>query len=437
MQSMIQQNNFRGPQFLRALSHRNYRLWFVGQGTSLIGSWMETMAIQVLVYDLTGSAAALGMVNLLGLIPLIPLSLWGGSIADRFPKRTVLIFTQSLLMLEAFIISALTWTGVIQVWHVYALSLLLGAVNAVDTPVRQAFTVEMVEGKDDLTNAIGLNSALFNLGRALGPALAGIIVAATGEAMAFLVNGITFIAVIFCLIEMKSLPIPNPEDKTKNNTVEHMKEGLTYVRGHQIMMILISLVAVSAFLSMPFNTLMPVFATNVLGKSASPIVGYFCNAQTGLFTCQSPEALPMGMLLAVMGIGAMVGAVYIAAMSDHAYRGRYLTMGNLLFPIALLLFSVSKSFTFSLVVMFVTGFSFVCQNVLANTMLQLFSPDAMRGRVMSLYSMMFQGMSRLGSLQAGLMADWISAPVSVGIGAAVSLVYALFVAIRYPIVRKS
>ncbi len=437
MQSMIQQNNFRGPKFLRALNHRNYRLWFVGQGTSLIGSWMETMAIQVLVYDLTGSAAALGMVNLLGLIPLIPLSLWGGSIADRFSKRTVLLFTQSMLMLEAFIISALTWTGVVQVWHIYALSLLLGAVNAVDTPVRQAFTVEMVEGKDDLTNAIGLNSALFNLGRALGPALAGIIVAATGEAMAFLVNGITFIAVIFCLIEMKNLPVPNPESKSKNNTVEHMKEGLAYVRGHQIMTILISLVAVSAFLSMPFNTLMPVFATNVLGKSASPIVNYFCNAQTGLFTCQSPEALPMGMLLAVMGIGAMVGAVYIAAMSEHANRGRYLTMGNLLFPVALLLFSISRSFTFSLVVMFVTGFSFVCQNVLANTMLQLFSPDEMRGRVMSLYSMMFQGMSRLGSLQAGLMADWISAPVSVGIGAAVSVVYALFVAVRYPIVRKS
>lgn len=437
MQSTLQKNNFHGPQFLRALSHRNYRLWFVGQGTSLVGSWMESMALQVLVYDLTGSAAALGMVNLLGLIPLIPLSLWGGSIADRFPKRNVLIFTQVLLMLEAFIISFLTWSGVIRVWHIYLLSLLLGAVNAVDTPVRQAFTVEMVEGKDDLTNAIGLNSALFNLGRALGPALAGVIVAATGEAMAFLINGLTFIAVIVCLFAMKNLPAPNPEARTTNNTLAHMKEGLSYVRSRTIMMVMISLVAVSAFLSMPFNTLMPVFATDVLGKSAAPIVDYFCNAQTGLISCQSPEALPMGILLTCMGIGAMAGAFFIAAMSEHTYRGRYLTIGNLVFPAALLIFAISRSFTISLAVMFITGFSFVCQNVLVNTLLQLYSPDEMRGRVMSLYSMMFQGMSRLGSLQAGLMADWISAPISVGIGAAASLAYGIFIAIRFPKLRKS
>lgn len=437
MQTTNESNYFRGPKFLRALSHRNYRLWFFGQGTSLIGSWMETMALQVLVYDLTGSAAALGMVNLLGLIPLIPLSLWGGSIADRFSKRTVLIFTQTLLMAEAFIISTLTWTGVIQVWHVYLLSLLLGAVNAVDTPVRQAFTVEMVEGKDDLTNAIGLNSALFNLGRALGPALAGIIVAATGEAMAFLINGLTFIAVIICLFEMKNLPVPKAKNNSANSTLQHMKEGLAYARSRTIMMVMISLVAVSAFLSMPFNTLMPVFATTVLGKSASPVVDYFCNAQSGLISCQSPEALPMGMLLTLMGLGAMVGAIFIAAMSEHAHRGRYLTIGNLLFPAALLLFSISRSFSFSLAIMFITGFSFVCQNVLVNTMLQLLSPDEMRGRVMSLYTMTFQGMSRLGSMQAGLMADWISAPISVGIGALVSLIYGLFVAIRFPEVRKS
>lgn len=437
MQTTNETSYFRGPKFLRALSHRNYRLWFFGQGTSLIGSWMETMALQVLVYDLTGSAAALGMVNLLGLIPLIPLSLWGGSIADRFSKRTVLIFTQTFLMAEAFIISALTWTGVIQVWHIYLLSLLLGAVNAVDTPVRQAFTVEMVEGKDDLTNAIGLNSAVFNLGRALGPALAGIIVAATGEAMAFLINGLTFIAVIICLFEMRDLPAPKPENNSANSTLQHMKEGLAYARSRTIMLVMISLVAVSAFLSMPFNTLMPVFATTVLGKSASPIVDYFCNAQSGLISCQSPEALPMGMLLTLMGLGAMAGAVYIAAMSEHAHRGRYLTIGNLLFPAALLLFSASRSFYFSLAIMFVIGFSFVCQNVLVNTMLQLLSPDEMRGRVMSLYTMTFQGMSRLGSMQAGLMADWISAPISVGIGALVSLIYGLFVAIRFPEVRKS
>lgn len=437
MQSTTKETNYRGPKFLRALSHRNYRLWFVGQGISLIGSWMQTMAQQVLVYDLTGSATALGMVNLLGLIPLIPLSIWGGSIADRFSKRKILIFTQTIMMAEALILALLTWTGVVQVWHVYVLSFLLGAVNGVDVPTRQAFTVEMVEGKDDLTNAIGLNSAMFNLGRALGPALAGIIIAVTGEAMAFLVNGITFVAVILCLFAMKNLPAPQGSNHSASSSIEHMKEGFAYARRHTIIMVLISLVAVSAFLSMPFNTLMPVFASSVLNESASPIINAFCNADTGLMTCESPEALPLGALYTLMGFGAVTGAFFVASMSERARRGRYLTIGNLLFPAALLFFAFSRSFVFSLVVLFVVGFSFVCQNALTNTMLQLLSPDEIRGRIMGLYSMMFQSMSRLGSMQAGLVADWISAPVSVGIGALVSLIVGLFIAVRYPTIRNS
>lgn len=443
MQSIIQsnqvsqENQYRGPKFLRALSHRNYRLWFVGQGISLIGSWMQTMAQQVLVYDLTGSAAALGIVSLLGLIPLIPLSFWGGSIADRFPKRTILIFTQIIMMAEAIILAALSWAGVVQVWHVYVLSFILGAVNAVDVPVRQAFTVEMVEGKDDLTNAIGLNSAMFNLGRALGPALAGILVAATGAAMAFLINGLTFIAVIVCLFMMTNLPTTHIVHRQRNQTIQHMKEGLDYVRGTTTMVVLISLVGVSAFLSMPFNTLMPVFATDVLGQSAAPVVDYFCNPTTGIIVCQSPEALPLGSLLTVMGLGALTGAFFIAAMPDNAKRGLFLTAGNLIFPVCLLIFAFSRSFVVSLVVMFFTGFSFVCQNALANTLIQLFSPDEMRGRIMGLYTMIFQGMMRLGSMQAGLVADWIGAPLSVGIGATASLLYGLYVAVRYPKIRQS
>lgn len=437
MLSTTQENLYRGPKFLRALSHRNYKLWFMGQGISLIGSWMQVMAQQVLVYDLTGSATALGMVNLLGLIPLIPLSIWGGSIADRFSKRKILIFTQIIMMMEALILALLTWTGVVEVWHVYVLSFLLGAVNGVDVPTRQAFTVEMVEGKDDLTNAIGLNSAMFNLGRALGPALAGIIVAATGEAMAFLVNGITFVAVIACLFAMKNLPVPQAANHSASSSIEHMKEGFAYARRHTIVMVLISLVAVSAFLSMPFNTLMPVFASTVLDESAAPIVAAFCNAETGRMDCESPEALPLGALYAFMGIGAMTGAIFVASLSERARRGRYLTVGNLLFPAALLFFAFSKSFIFSLIVLFVVGFSFVCQNALTNTLLQLLSPDEIRGRIMGLYSMMFQSMSRLGSMQAGLVADWFNAPISIGIGALVSLIFGAFIAVRYPAIRKS
>lgn len=398
---------------------------------------METMALQLLVYELTGSAAALGAVNLLGLIPLVPLSLWGGSIADRFPKRYVLVFTQTLMMVEAFTLAVLTWTGVVRVWHVYLLSLLLGAANAVDVPVRQAFTVEMIEGKEDLMNAIGLNAAMFNLGRALGPALAGIIVAATGVSMAFLINGLTFFAVLACLFAMRDLPKPIPVTNAASSTFDHMKEGIRFARTHTIIMVLISLVAVSAFLSMPYNTLMPVFATNVLGSSAKPIVDAFCNSGNGVINCQNPEAVPLGMLLSLMGVGALTGAIFIAALSERARRGRFLTMGNLIFPAALIAFSFSKSFVFSMAIMFITGFSFVCQNALTNTMLQLFAPDEIRGRIMALYSMMFQSMSRLGSMQAGLMADWIGAPISVGIGAVISLFYGIYIALRYPAIRRS
>jgi predicted MFS family arabinose efflux permease len=188
---------------------------------------------------------------------------------------------------------------------------------------------------------------------------------------------------------------------------------------------------------MPYNTLMPVFATQVLGESASPVVEFFCSPITGMFTCQSPEALPLGMLLTIMGVGAMAGALFIAAMPDDARRGRYLTAGNLLFPISLLVFAFSRSFILSLLVMFLTGFSFVCQNALANTLIQLFSPDSMRGRIMGFYTLIFQGMMRLGSMQAGLVSDWIGAPLSVGIGAAISLAYGVFVAIRYPRIRNS
>src|SRR4030043_44955 len=196
------------PATFRALSHRNYLLWFIGQGISLIGTWMQTMAQQVLVYRLTGSAASLGIISFIGLIPVIPLSLWGGSITDRFPRRTILLITQTIMLVQAFLLAALTWSGTVQIWHVYLLAFILGAATAVDLPARQAFTVDMIEGKDDLTSAIGLNSAMFNGARAIGPALAGILVATTGEGNAFFFNGLTFMAVIFSLLLMGNFTEP-------------------------------------------------------------------------------------------------------------------------------------------------------------------------------------------------------------------------------------
>ncbi len=422
------------PGTFRALRHRNYRLWFFGQGLSLVGTWMQNMAQQVLVYRLTGSAAALGAISFIGLIPLIPLALAGGSIADRFPKRTVIIITQATMLLQALLLSWLTWTGTVRIWHVYVLALFLGAAQAIDIPARQAFTVEMVEGKEDLTNAIALNSAIFNGARAVGPALAGIAVATTGEAMAFLINGLSFLTVLVSLSLMTNLP-KVPIQRSLGLT-SHIVEGARYVHQNRPLMVLISLVAVSAFLSMPYSTLMPVFATNVLGANAQPTVALLCGGSTPLLHCRSPEALPLGMLLAMVGLGAVIGSLLTASLSDNARLGRLLTIGNLGFPLALLFFAASPSFVLSMFLLLMVGLSFVWQNSLANTLIQIATPDELRGRVMGLYSLAFQGAMRVGGMQAGLVADAIGAPLSIGIGAAISLAYGAYVAVRYPRVRE-
>lgn len=428
--------SIRLPATFRALRHYNFRLWFFGQGISLIGTWMQTMAQQVLVYRLTGSAAALGIVAFAGLIPLIPFSLLGGSIVDRLPKRSVILVTQVGMLLEALILAVLVWTNTIQVWHVYLLSLISGIFNAVDMPARQAFVVDMVEGRDDLPNAIGLGAAMFNAARAIGPALAGVVVAVTGEGWAFFINGMTFVAVIISLILMRNLPASSHGEESTSRTLDHMRAGLRFVFKSRLLLVLFSLVGISAFLSMPYHTLMPVYAGDILNTSAQPVVDALCHGPNPLLRCQSEAALPLGILLATVGIGALIGALLVASLPGTARYGIWLTVGNVAFPLLLLVFSANSSFLAACGLLFFVGVSFVWQNALANTLLQLGSPDALRGRVMSLFTLIFAGMMRLGSLQAGFVSDWIGPRLAVGIGAAVSLVYGLFVAVRYPEVRK-
>lgn len=428
--------SLRSPATFRAFQHRNYSLWFFGQGISLVGTWMQTMAQQVLVYRLTGSAASLGIISFIGLIPLIPLSLWGGSIIDRFPRRTILLVTQVIMLLQAMLLAMLTWSGKVQVWQVYVLAFILAAVNAVDLPARQAFTVDLVEGKEDLTSAIGLNSAMFNAARAIGPALAGVLVATTGEGNAFFFNGLTFIAVIISLLLMRGLPDPKPQQDRDTSSIAHMTGGVRFILQRQTILVLISLIAVSAFLSMPYNTLLPVFASDVLQQSASPVVTALCSAGGSFSGCQAPEALPLGMLYSMIGIGAVIGALVVASLPSNSRRGGLLTLGNLAFPAFLLMFAFSPGFPFSLLISLFIGFSFVWQNALANTLLQIITPDELRGRVMGVYSMTFMTMMRLGGLQAGIVADWLGAPIAVGIGAMLSLVYGIFVAVRFPKVRQ-
>ncbi|HET6596921.1 MAG TPA: MFS transporter [Anaerolineales bacterium] len=420
----------------RALRHHNYRLWFSGQGLSLIGTWMQSMAQQVLVYRLTGSAVALGIVSFMTVLPLVPFALWGGSLADRMPKRSIILITQILMMIQAFILSALIWTDAVQIWHVYVMAFLLGAFKAVDMPARQSFVIEMVEGRGDLTSAIGLNSAMHNTAKTLGPALAGVFVALLGEAVAFLLNGLSFFAVIVSLLWMRDLPSTRVEKEQQPEAGRHMIAGMRYVLGQQTLLILMSLVAVNSFLSRPYQTLLPVFANGTLKESAQPMIAFLCNGRYQILNCQAPEAIPLGLLLSAVGVGALTGAFLVASLSETARRGRMLTLGNLCLPFFLLIFVNSHSMAFSLVVMLFVGMSHVFQNSMANTLLQLNVPDQLRGRVMSLYALVSNGMMNLGGLQAGFMADWLGAPLSIGLGAGFSLLYGCFVALRYREVRN-
>ncbi len=420
----------------RALRHRNYQLWFFGQGVSLIGTWMQSMAQQVLVYRLTGSAVALGVVNLMTVLPLLPFSFWGGSLADRVSKRNILLVTQTLMMVQAAILGLLTWTGQVRVWHVYLMAFLLGTLKAVDMPPRQSMVVEMVGGKEDLSSAIGLNSAIHNSARTLGPAIAGVVVAAMGEAVAFFLNSLSFLAVLGSLLLMRDLPRGRRPQQHLPEVIADTKEGIRYVFSQQVLLVLMSLVAVTSFLSRPYQTLLPVFAESMRAGSAQPVVAFLCNGPRHLLTCLEPEALPLGLLLSAVGIGAVTGAFLVASLPERARRGRMLTLGNLGLPILLLLFVNSQVFLLSLVLMVLVGMGQVFQNTLANTLLQISAPDQLRGRVMSQYSLVTQGMHQLGGLQAGLVADWIGAPLSVGIGAGVSLAYGVFVVFRYPRVRE-
>jgi MFS family permease len=397
---------------------------------------MQSIAQQVLVYDLTGSAISLGIVNLMTFLPLLPFSFWGGSLADRLPKRNILLVTQSLMLLQALFLAFLTYSGMVKVWHVYAMAFFLGALKAVDMPPRQSFVVEMVEGKEDLTSAIGLNSAIHNGARTLGPSIAGVVIAVSGEAAAFLLNSISFIAVIISLLLMHDLPKKAQKTSSNPPMLVHMLDRVRYVFSQQILLILMSLVAVTSFLSRPYQTLLPVFADQMLNGSAQPVVSFLCNGGTRILTCLNPEALPLGLLLSSVGLGAVTGAILVASFPEGAHRGRLLTLGNLGLPILLLAFINSQIFIVSLVLLTMVGMVQVFQNALVNTLLQISSPDHLRGRVMSQYSLVTQGMHQLGGLQAGFMADWLSAPFAVGIGAIISLFYGIFVFFRFPRVRE-
>jgi MFS family permease len=397
------------PRTFRALRHRDYRLWWFGQMVSLVGTWIQFVAQNWLVYRLTGSPAMLGLVNFVGLVPTLPLSLWAGSLADRFDKRRIVIIAQIMLFVQAAILAALTVTGVVRVWHVMVMAFVFGVARALDVPARQSFVIEMV-GKEDLTNAIALNSTIFNIARTAGPAVAGLLVMAIGEGLAFVVNAVSFLPVIGALLMMRTSSIRR---KPRSSAGRQIVAGLRYAGRNQYVWLIMSLVGVSAFFVMPYSVLMPVFAKEVFGGGAD-VYGY---------------------LLTFAGVGALAGALTVASLGPRSRRGLLLSAANAAFAALVFSFTFVRTFWLAAAVLAAVGFCFVVQNSLANTLIQVNVPDRLRGRIMSIYFLVFMGAMRLGSLQAGYVARYVNVQAALLIGASASLLWAALVAWRFPRLR--
>ena len=394
-----------------AFRHPNYRLYFSGQIVSLVGTWMQIVAQGWLVYQLTDSPLYLGLVSFAASVPVFVLSLGAGAIIDRLPRRRVLVATQTSAMLLAFVLAFLTFSGLVQPWHILVLSFLLGVVNAFDGTARQTFVKDLV-GKEDLMNAIALNSATFNTSRLIGPALAGLALATVGAGWCFLLNGLSFLAVIVALLRMK-LPAFVPPAR-RGPLVAEIGEGLRYIRHDPIVLPVIGLVVVSSVFGFSYNALLPAYARDVL--------------QVG--------AQGLGLLSTAVGLGALAGALWVASSGRSQHKGWLLTFGSLLFPVMLCLLAFTDTFAVALLVLVGAGLGFMVQNATANTLVQTTVPDDLRGRVMSVYMLAFFGMSPIGSLQGGAVAERWGVAAGIGLGASIALGFALWLMWRVPALKR-
>lgn len=399
------------PDALRALRHRNYQLFFSGQLISLIGTWMDQVAESWLVYRLTGSALLLGTVAFASQIPVFLLAPVGGMVADRHNRRTILVITQSCMMVLAFILAGLTLSHRITVWELMVLAGLLGVVNAFDIPARQAFLVDMVS-RNDLVNAIALNSSMFNGARVVGPAVAGIVVAAIGEGWCFFANAVSFIAVITGLLMMT---IDRPRLSIEGSPLQNVVEGFKFVIQNGPVHALMILLGLVSFTAMPYAVLMPIFAEQILHGG--------------------PKAL--GLLMGCSGVGALCGAVTLAMKKSIRGLGRWVAVACSSFGVALVAFSFSRHLWLSALLLVPAGFSVMVQMASSNTLVQSMVPDQLRGRVMAVYSMMFMGMAPFGALLAGSVAHKIGAPWTVAMGGLVAVAGGIIFGLRWPALRPA
>jgi MFS family permease len=398
---------------LRALSHRNYQLFFSGQSVSLIGTWMTRIATSWLVYRLTGSALLLGAVGFAGQIPSFLLAPFAGVLVDRWNRHRLLIATQVLALLQSLGLAILTLTGVVQIWHVILLSIFQGLINAFDMPARQAFVVEMVEKREDLPNAIALNSSMVNAARLLGPSIGGVIIAAVGEGWCFMLDAISYLAVIASLLAMKITPRLTKQFK-EARMLQQLREGWKYASRFAPIRKVLLLLALVSLVGMPYTVLMPVFANEILHGG--------------------PNTL--GLLMAASGVGALGGALLLAARKSVLGLGKYIPLMAGAFGAGLIAFSFSRALWLSMLLMIVTGLGFMVQMAASNTVLQTIVEEDKRGRVMSFYTMAFMGTAPFGSLLAGSVAARIGAPHTLLFGGVGCIIGALWFATSLPALRR-
>jgi MFS family permease len=394
---------------LRALRHRNFQLFFGGQLISLTGTWMQTVAQAWLVYRLTNSSLLLGAVGFAGQIPVFLTAPFGGIAADRTNRQRLVIATQTASMILAAILAWLTLSHRVQVWHIFVLAALLGVVNAFDIPGRQSFLVDMV-GKEDLMNAIALNSSMFNGARVVGPAIAAILLAKIGEGWCFGANAISYLAVIAGLFMMRVKCTPRTNS---SSPLADIVEGFRWVNQTQIIKALLLLLGLISLVGMPYTVLMPVFADKILHGGARGL----------------------GILMGATGVGALFGALTLASKTGVKGLGRWVAISCGGFGISLLAFAASRNFWLSVVLLFPAGYSMMLEMACSNTLIQTIVPDQLRGRVMALYSMMFMGMAPFGALFGGALADRVGAPITVAAGGVACVLGAIWFGRALPELR--
>jgi len=390
----------------RSLKYRNYRLYFYGQSVSLIGTWIQRITTPWLVYHLTNSAFLLGLVGFAGQIPTFLIAPFAGVFTDRWNRYHLLIITQIAAMVQAFLLAYLYLNGSIQVWHVVVLSVFLGIVNAFDVPVRQSFVIEMVENKEDLGNAIALNSSMVNGARLFGPSIAGMLIAFTGEGICFLLNGVSYLFVIASLLMMKISP--RKAVSSQKHVLTELKEGFRYTFGFAPIRYLILLLALVSLVGMPYTVLMPVFAKEILHGGSHTF----------------------GFLMGASGMGALLGAFFLASRRNAVGLDRVIPIAAATFGAGLIAFSFSRFFLLSLALMVFVGLGMMLQMASTNTILQTIVDDDKRGRVMSFYTMAFMGTAPFGSFIAGSLATKIGAPNTLVVGG-IACVLGTLVFVRY------